>query len=399
MKKNNRVTNFIAMLLFFTAMVYVGLYLRGSGNGVATAEVIAMTVQESTPASGIVVRSETVITTPLTYCYVSAADGAHIAKNGVLGTAMDSEADQERAGRIMELELAISSTRAALEGLIDPDDLTGLDTAVMDAVFAISGSVARHDLSDVDTPVARLQTLLFDDSASTATEQSLLAMAAELDELKRTTTGGTRTITAPASGTFSSILDGWEHLSFDDTGALTPEQVRALIADRHETDPAAVGKLITDIKWRFASIMDAEDAQALETGGSVTLEFGRYYGYPLRATVLSVSQPVDGECAVLFSINRGLADTLAMRQASADVILSEYAGLRVPARALHVDNETGTCYVYAVTAMQVEKKTVDLLYEGDGYYIVSPGNRPDSLRAGNEVVVSGRNVHDGMVLE
>ena len=49
--------------------------------------------------------------------------------------------------------------------------------------------------------------------------------------------------------------------------------------------------------------------------------------------------------------------------------------------------------------MQVEKKTVDLLYEGDGYYIISPGNRPDSLRAGNEVVVSGRNVHDGMVLE
>ena len=129
MKKNNRVTNFIAMLLFFTAMVYVGLYLRGSGTGVVTAEVIAMTVQESTPASGIVVRSETVITNPLTYCYVSAADGAHIAKSGVLGTAMDSEADQERAGRIMELELAIGSTRAALEGLIDPDDLTGLDTA------------------------------------------------------------------------------------------------------------------------------------------------------------------------------------------------------------------------------------------------------------------------------
>ena len=45
MKKNNRVTNFIAMLLFFTAMVYVGLYLRGSGNGVVTAEVISMTVQ------------------------------------------------------------------------------------------------------------------------------------------------------------------------------------------------------------------------------------------------------------------------------------------------------------------------------------------------------------------
>lgn len=399
MKKNNRVTNFIAVLLFFAAMVYIGLYLRGSGDGVVTAEVVSMTVQESTPASGIVVRSESVIANPLTYCYLSAADGAHIAKNGVLGTAMDSEADQERAGRVMELELEISSTRSALEGLIDPDDLTGLDTAVMDAVFAISDSVARRDLVDAETPEARLQTLLFDDAASAATEQSLLQLAAELDELQRTASGGTRAITAPASGTFSSILDGWEHLTFADTDALTPERVRALIADRREIGPDAVGKLITDIKWRFAAIMSAEDALALETGSSVTLEFGRYYGYPLRATVLSVSQPADGECAVLFSLSRGLADTLAMRQASADVILSEYTGLRVPARALHVDNDTGACYVYAVTAMQVERKTVDLLYEGDGYYIVSPGNRADSLRAGNEVVVSGRNIHEGMVLD
>ena len=398
MKKNNRVTNFIAVLLFFAAMVYIGLYLRGSRDGVVTAEVVSMTVQESTPASGIVVRSESVIANPLTYYYLSAADGAHIAKNGVLGTAMDSEADQERAGRVMELELEISSTRAALEGLIDPDDLTGLDTAVMDAVFAISDSVARRDLVDAETPEARLETLLFDDAASAATEQSLLQLVAELDELQRTASGGTRAITAPASGTFSSILDGWEHLTFADTDALTPERVRALIADRRETGPDAVGKLITDIKWLFAAIISAEDAQTLETGGSVTLEFGRYYGYPLRATVLSISQPADGECAVLFSFSRGLADTLAMRQASADVILSEYTGLRVPARALHVDNDTGACYVYAVTAMQVERKTVDLLYEGDGYYIVSPGNRADSLRAGNEVVVSGRSIHEGMVL-
>ena len=87
MKKTNRITNLISILMFFAAVVYIGLYLRQSDSSYATAEVIDMTIEETATASGIVVRNETLVTNPLNYCYISAEDGAHISRGGLLGTA------------------------------------------------------------------------------------------------------------------------------------------------------------------------------------------------------------------------------------------------------------------------------------------------------------------------
>ena len=395
MKKNNFVTNLVAVLLFLAAVVYIGVYLRGTDSGVTTVEAIEMTVQESTPATGIVVRSELIVTSPMTYAYITAADGEQISRYGRIGTAMETQADQERAN-----QLKIESAEAALSGLIDPDDLTGLDTAVSGAVLTIASGVARGDLSELDTAQARLVTLVFENGGEgVLTEQEIGQLRTQLSGLQQSSSGGTQVITAPQAGTFSSILDGWEHLTLKDTDDLTPDGVRALIADEQPVAENAVGKLITNVNWRFAAIMDAESAWQLETGGTATLQFGRYYSYPLRATVLSISQEEDDECAVVFSINRAIAETLAMRQASAEVVYAEYSGLRVPTRALHVDSETGGYYVYTVTAMTVERKDVELIFEGDGYYLVSSGNRANSLREGNEIIVSGKDIYDGKVLE
>ena len=52
-----------------------------------------------------------------------------------------------------------------------------------------------------------------------------------------------------------------------------------------------------------------------------------------------------GEVAVVFACNNALADTLAMRKATADVVYSEHTGLRVPLKAVHMDDD-GQTFVY-----------------------------------------------------
>ena len=62
------------------------------------------------------------------------------------------------------------------------------------------------------------------------------------------------------------------------------------------------------------------------------------------------------------------------------------------------NQEEETCYVWVITAMQLERKEITVLYHGDGYCLVERETRPDALREGNTVVVSGENLYEGKVM-
>ena len=68
----------------------------------------------------------------------------------------------------------------------------------------------------------------------------------------------------------------------------------------------------------------------------------------------------------------------------------------MPKKAVHV--EDGKTVVYTVSAGQMERKIVDILYTGEDFYLVESGSEGSSLRAGNELIISGKNLKDGNVV-
>ena len=148
----------------------------------------------------------------------------------------------------------------------------------------------------------------------------------------------------------------------------------------------------------FAVLIEA-DADRLNLGGSATLDFPQHYSGTVSATVFSKSEPdSSGEVAVVFACNNALADTLAMRKATADVVYSEHTGLRVPLKAVHMDDD-GQTFVYVVTAAQLEKKPIEIIYQTDSYCLVAQSTDSNALRAGNDIVVSGKGLSDGQVIK
>ena len=139
------------------------------------------------------------------------------------------------------------------------------------------------------------------------------------------------------------------------------------------------------------------DAARLKVGGETSLDFGYRNSSSVRAVVQSIS-PVTakGEVAVVFRCSSALAETLSLRQSEAEVVFQTYSGLKVPKRAVHV--EGGKTVVYAVSAGVMEMKGVEILYEGEDFYLVAAENEGGSLRADNEVIVSGRGLGDGNVV-
>ena len=87
-----------------------------------------------------------------------------------------------------------------------------------------------------------------------------------------------------------------------------------------------------------------------------------------------------------------------MRTASAEVVFGAYSGIRIPAQAVRIDEESSEAYVWTVTAMQLERKDINIIYAAGDFVIAAWGSEPASLRPGNTVVVSGKDLYEGKLM-
>lgn len=266
------------------------------------------------------------------------------------------------------------------------------------AILQLNAAVSAGSTSELDDLCMDLSSLLFGSATGTVSQGDLDALNAELHQLENAG-AGRGSITAPAAGLFTSTTDGYESLTPDMLENLTPDGVDALERTTAATPADAIGKLVTAKKWYFASVMNKADADRLNLNGSASLDFPQHYNGTVSATVLSKSEPdSSGKVAVVFACNAALADTLAMRKTTADVVYSEHTGLRVPLKAVHMDDD-GQSYVYVVTAAQLEKKPIEIIYQTDDYCLVAQSTESNALRAGNEIVVTGKGLSNGQVVK
>jgi hypothetical protein len=398
LKKTNTVSTIAAVVLFLAMAVYFGVYVwQSTREALVTSPAVKTTVAESADITGIAVREETVLSSDRAYVFLRADDGKEIAKGAVIASAMDSESAMERAGRRRELENEIGYIETMLSGITSADDLTERNAVVRSAVLALSACVATGDLTELDGACVKLSSLIFSESASVS-EADLDALKLELSSIENTTYSDSEDITAPESGLFTTILDGYESLSPDMLTDISPVDIKGFLSGEGSVPSGAIGKLVTGFRWYFAGVMDAEAAGKLTEGDSVAVSFGRYYGDDIRMRVEQISTPSGGECAVVLSTLDALSGTLAMRAAEASILSSEFTGLRVPAKALHVD-EDGKSFVYVVAANQVAVKYVETICQAGDYYLVSIETDADALREGTEIIVSGKAVYEGMILD
>lgn len=398
MKRTDRLTTLIALVLFLAFAAYLGVYAyKALTDQTVTAEATVTSVTVGGTASGIVIRTETVLESGEPYIDVTVSDGAKVAAGGTLAMAMSSQTGLERAGRMHELELEIERVSAALDGISSAGDLTARDANLRNAVLALAGTVARQEISELEGAVLNLRSLVFNDS--TATEQDLTALKTELESLRSSSSSDTTELLAQFSGVFSTVVDGYEHLSPEDLINLTPDKLMELIDSRQEIPEGAYGKLISEYDWYFAAVMFSSDAANLAAGRYATLDFGKYYGSSVSAQVVSISSAQDGNVAVVFKCGTALSDTLSMREVTASVVFEEYSGIRVPSQAIRTDEESESTYVWVITAMQLERKDVNIIYAGEGFCVVEREAASNALREGNTVVVSGNDLYEGKLMD
>ncbi len=395
------------LVLFVGVIVYFGVFLLGrTMSPYRTETVYRYLAEDAIATNGLVVRTELVLpgATDGGLVDILPAEGQKVGYGNVIARVYNGSDDLARQNEIV----AITDQLEELSYFSSVDrstaDVSTLDKEITETLFQIRAETARRDLSDLDQTKKDLETLLLRRGMAYNKGIGLDGLIAALQErlmmLQGQSAGAMYTVYSPGSGTFSARVDGYETLiSPKDLMTLTPTTLDALINANPEPDGNAMGKLITDTVWYYATTVSEEDAVRLNETNKVTVRFLRSAAEDVPMEVVFLGVPENGRVLAVFSTHYSLADTTQLRRQSADVILISSEGMRVAKSAVRIRDD-GTVGVYVVEGKRASFKSIVIVGEDGDYYLVEPKNPGAySLHIGSQVLVSGLNVEEGRVID
>ncbi len=392
MRNSNLTLKLACYLIVAALLVWLGIYAYQALNDpYRTVPVTGISIRDSVEVHGIVAREEQVLYSVYSSVRVNLTEGTRVSAGGIVAEAYDSEDALLRAVRQAELR-AEAEELTALLSMSGADNSQQTDSEIQSGIRKLRQSVYEENFSEAESISQTLQTQVFAAFSNPSDiQRRLQEISQELRELEQRTSSRSDAITAPVSGLYSSTVDGWEELGYDRLKQISPRELSELLQEKRSTPAWSLGKLVSGTKWYFAALMNAGEADRL--GSKVSVRFGRYYGEQLTMRVEWVSGEENGRRTVLLSCSEHLAEVMSMRFQDAELVLAEQTGLRIPRKGLHVDDQGRAC-VYVQTALVVEKKPVRVQRDFGDYYLVTS----DVLRAGDQVIVSAKNLYEGKVV-
>jgi len=412
MKRTNRVTVFISLILFLFLAVYFGASLiRSVQNPLRTTVAITMTTEEGFIASGIIVRDESVITVPHPVVTSLVREGERISVGMRYLLVYANESDRELSMRRAQLEYEIAQLEERLSIDSGTHQSAGLEAEIRLGLRDLSFSVRQGDLSDLEAQTISLRTLsLAGDRAGLQSRlETLQGALGRLGNLS----APVRSIEADRAGMYSTRIDGFEYLEPGALRELTAPALGELLERRYNPDDIreGAGKLVRGSTWYYAALIPEAEFDMLyrrfagDLANRVFLSVPGMHTSGISMRIHSLGDLENGQAVAVFSSNIALIETLGIRHAEARIVHNTFTGIRIPAEALHwtEPNNAGEqfSYVFTLTVGLAEQKFVVVVYEGADYYLVQADtertNAEASLREGNTLILRGGTLYDGRI--
>ena len=382
-------------------------------------------VEESLSLSGYVIRDELVLSSESGgLLQLQREEGERVSDGGVIAAVYADQASLERQEEIQSLNARIEQLQYAKEAALGVEVTQKLDAQIRQNLLDYRAALVAERYRDAEKQGTSLRTLVLKRDYSGSDTENLDAQIADLQSQLKTlqsqAAGSVRRITAPTSGLYSAVVDGYETvLTPESMAELKPTDLSGTKADGEtQTD---VGKLVLGREWYYAAIMQTgtaetlkKTAQTLENQGeSLLLRFAKGVERDLPVTIASVGEEENGRVVVVFQGDTYLPQLTLLREQSAQVIYSTVEGIRIPKEALRVvtktmtdedgtEKETQVTGVYCVVGLEAGFKPVKIVYTDDHFVLVEPNPPADReaqrLRPGEEVIISAKNLYDGKVV-
>jgi len=389
MKRSDLFIRLMTGVIFLAIACYGGILLYDAvANPYETTVAVSYTIEETLPAEGYIIRSETVLSDFSPSVLPVVREGEKVASGQAIAVEYFSTEALEIASEIRSLTMSINQQSSA--GRID-------DAAGRALILELSAAVHTQKLNKLDEISLNIESGIF------AIYTDIEILRSRLAELESRNINA-RTIYAPVSGTFSQVVDGFEHI-----GPNVLRNMTAADLHSHFNAPPGTyngGKLITEFKWYYIAIMNYDDAVRLSVGQNKAVHFYGAYQTQVNMLIESIGKREGEQSVVLFSSVQGIHDVAALRAVRADVVHDVITGIRVPKEAIHLDisGDVVTEHIFLQTSGYAERVDIERLPAGnpieigDSYLVRDGAEAGTSLRVGSIIIVKARDLKHGAIV-
>lgn len=433
MKTGTLATKLMLAAIFLTVLVYFGVNTAAYFTDPYTTTVAyAFVGEDAVTVSGYVVRDEEALSGGGELVYSSRSEGERVGRGGTVAliypnaqALSDANTLRDLRGQLEQLEYARSLAAGSRASARLDDEITSALTEFRGAMAEGGLTAAGESGKSLRSAVLRRS---YAYSGPADLGSSIAALQERIDALSASAETDVVRVSAPDSGLFSGLVDGYE-------AVLDPEKILEMEPADYRTiapeeNSEGVGRMIYGSGWYFVTLMRSEDARRLQEGASVLLRFQSGLDRDMTVTVRRISGEDGGRRVVVFSSEKYLHLTTLLRHQNAQIIFESHDGIRVPRSAVRVDTQTVTdengqpvldsqgnpktqpvTGVYCLWGDTARLKPVTVLWQEEEYILAAAdeealaaftserARESRRLRAGDQVITAAAEVYDGKVVQ
>lgn len=396
----------VIIVIYFAAEMY-----SLTSRTYTTQTAYEQTVLETVDAEMYIIRDEVLLTTSSSGVTVPLADNAErVSKGSTIAAVFPSEASAENYVEAQALSQKLETYKKIDNQLrLANVDLNKLNEEIGREFNSLIDGAYNNDLSNLSEDKLSFSEKLSRKQISLDKEVDCSSQIAELQsEISALQSSSTPTeiITAESAGYYVSKIDGYENiLTCADVDTLTAEKLEeAFDAEKAEEPAGSIGKIIDGYNWYIAAVIDSAKASEISGNKTVDLIFSDSGEETVSTYVYSVKAIDSEKSIVIFRCNLMNEELASLRIADGKIVVNNFTGLKISKDAVRFD-ENGNSGVYVRRGNIVNFRSLNIIYSEEEFIIASkPADDSDieleytHLKLYDEVIISGKDLKDGMVI-
>lgn len=406
-KKQTAVTTKIVWVLvavFLLVTVISQLVIRYY-NPTKTEPAELYSFEDYIQSTGICIRQEKNVTYNgsgvINYVY---SDGEKLAKNSAVAKIYSSQND-------LSVQLKIDEINRQIEVLKDAEKLVGSDssqigafsnqlyenqTKIMQSIIDGDYSSAAAMKNDYLNLQSKKQIVNGDAENYTA---KITELEGQISSLSVQISSTPYDLMLQDTGYFVSSADGYENtLTYDAIDSLDKERIEEIIKNPVlSTDSSVIGKIISDYKWKMVCIVPAGRSMNIYKGAELNVRIGNDISH-ITCTVESVKELDSENKLLVLDFDIFNKSVISGRTAQIRILFDEYNGIRIPASAIHF-NEDEQMGVFIKVGVNVYFRQIEAIRtEGDYTLVKDTTEKEGYLSLYDSVITEGTDLYDGKII-
>lgn len=400
MKNGNAKTSKKILTVFLCLLIAVYLIYHIARGFRPEAEFFAVrpyTAQDSQIFTGYIFREETVLKSQTAgSCSYYYYDGEKVPANRVVADVYLYE-NKTVSEQISDIKKQIEILRASMA--LGKLTVSEVNQKIELVSYDITQKNAAGDTASANALSDKLLVLMAKKELLVSGKKDYAEEIAALENRKETLVVSlgipNESILISNSGYFYSKTDGYEEIfTIEAAKLLTVENFDSL----NETAPASqervVGTLVTSSQWYYAAKTPEENAEGFLVGTTYDCSF-LDNGYTETIPMKLVSKETQsGQTLLVFYSSSMPRDFDMTRVQRMQATRGSYEGFRIPAEVVRA--EKGTTFVYIFKEGYAVRREVTILWEQNGYYIVSSdsGNNGNMLALNDLIIINDTDLYE-----